>query len=103
MPTSNRVAAARRLQTRAAAIQPKTYDEETRSALALLATEDPVYSTDAATGKPVLEVWRMDGLEEVDQVPLCDAHDRESVADVLGSVSDIAVRGRELYGLVRIS
>ena len=103
MPTSNRVAAARRLQTRAAAIQPKTYDEETRSALALLATEDPVYSTDAATGKPVLEVWRMDGLEEVDQVPLCDAHDRESVADVLGSVSDIAVRGRELYGRVRIS
>lgn len=91
------------LSLRAASIQPATYDAETRSAVALLATEAPIYSTDARTRKPILEVWRMDGMEPVEQVPLCDAHDKGSVADVLGSVADIAVRGSELYGTVRIA
>lgn len=95
MPTS--------LSIRAAAIQPRTYDPESRSATALLATEAPIYSTDAATGKPVLEVWRMEGMEPVEQVPLCDAHDRDSVGDVLGSVAEITVRNGELFGRVRIS
>jgi len=92
-----------RISQRMAAIQPTTYDAETRSAVALLATEDAIYSTDSATKKPILEVWRADGLEPVDQVPLCDAHEKSSVADVIGSVSDIKVKDRTVYGTIRIS
>ena len=88
---------------RMAAIRPRTYDAENRSAVALLATEDAIYSTDSATKRPILEVWRADGMEPVDQVPLCDAHEKGSVADVIGSVADISVKGREVYGTIRIS
>lgn len=92
-----------RVSQRMAAIQPTTYDAETRSAVALLATEDAIYSTDSATKKPILEVWRADGMEPVDQVPLCDAHEKGRVADVIGSVADITVKGREVFGMIRIS
>lgn len=91
------------LTTRAAAIEPRTYDAETQSAVALLATEAPIYSTDSATGRPVLEVWRMDGMEPVEQVPLLNTHDRDGVECVLGSVADIRVTGSELIGRIRIS
>ena len=97
MPTSPR------LTIRNAAIQPKTYDEETRSAMAILATEDAVYSTDAATGRAILEVWRMDGCEPVDQVPLLDNHERDSVTCVVGSVARIEVRDRQLVGVLAVS
>lgn len=91
------------LTTRAAAIEPRTYDAESQSAIALLATEAPIYSTDSATGRPVLEVWRMDGMEPVEQVPLLDTHDRDGVECVLGSVAEITIKGAEVYGRIRIS
>lgn len=103
MRISQRAARSASLSQRAAAIQPTTYDAETRSAVALLATEDAIYSTDSATKKPILEVWRADGMEPVDQVPLCDAHEKGSVEDVIGSVSDIKIKDRTVYGTIRIS
>lgn len=88
---------------RNAAIQPQTYDDETRSAMAILATEDAVYSTDAATGRPILEIWRMDGWEPVEQVPLLDNHERGSVGCVIGSVARMETRGDKLVGVLAIS
>lgn len=88
---------------RNAAIQPRTYDPETRSATAILATEDAVYSTDASTGRPILEVWVMAGCQAPEQVPLLDNHERDSVACVVGSVSSIEVRGEQLVGVLAIS
>jgi hypothetical protein len=88
---------------RRAAIQPATYNADDRSAVAILATEDAVFSTDAATGQPLLEVWLMNGVEPVDQVPLLDNHERDSVACVVGSVSDVMVREDALVGRITIS
>ena len=53
---------------------------------------------DMKTKKSVLEVYLMEGLQPVDQVPLCDTHQRDSIERVKGSIREIAVSGGRVEG-----
>lgn len=90
-------------RTRSFAFKPETADENTRSVRAVIATDNPVVSTEARSGKGVLEVWRMDGLEPFEKTPLMDAHSDKSIRSVLGSVTDPQVQGSEATARVQIS
>jgi hypothetical protein len=99
-----RVDPAEALHCRVAIFKPETADENNRTVEAILATDKPNTSVDSRTGKGVYEVWRMDGCEYPDSVPLVDNHNRASVRNVLGSVSNIRTTADgQLMGTVRIS
>lgn len=68
---------------------PETCDAATMSVRAIIATEMPVISTELKSGKPILEVWCMDGMECPDTIPLLDDHNRRSVRNIVGSVRGI--------------
>jgi hypothetical protein len=90
------------LHVRTAALTPASLDEENRTVRAILGTDAPVVSIDLKTGKGVLEVYLMDGMEPVDQVPLCDTHKRDSIERVKGSVRQIGVDGSQFTGTLSI-
>lgn len=90
-------------RSRSFVFKPETADENTRTVRAVIATDSPVVSTEQRTGRGVLEVWRMDGLEPFDKAPLLDGHNDKSVRNVLGSISDPQVQGGEATARVQIS
>lgn len=69
---------------------PGTFNKEARSIDVIAATEEPVYIYEYPYGN-VPEVLLMSGckLPASRQVPLLDAHNRNSTADVMGSVRDL--------------
>ena len=73
----------------------------------ILATDQPARVYDWARGDFVDEVLLTDGLEFPAQLPLLDAHSRESVANQIGSVRDFRLTEsggyRALEGLVTFS
>ena len=87
------------LQTRTAAKswQAGSYDKKSRSVSVVAATENPVPVYDMDLGRAD-EVLLMSGLKLPDnqQVPLCDNHDRGSVAQILGSARDFQTVGSSL-------
>ena len=85
-------------RVRTAAITPASLDEEHRTVRATLGADAPCISIDVRSGRPVLEVYLMDGMEPVDQVPLCDTHKRDSIDRVKGSVRNIATAGGQFEG-----
>src|SRR5438270_13650558 len=86
------------LHWRSITLKPDSWDEETRSVEAVLATENHNVSVNSRTGQGELEVWRMAGAEFDDQAPLMDNHQRASARQVLGSVRSIAIRNGEMTG-----
>lgn len=101
--TSLRHGTADLMHCRTMELRPDTWDENSRSVEAVLATDAPIVSMDSRTGQGVLEVWRMDGAEFGDSVPLCDNHQRGTVRQVLGSVRDIQVKDGKLVGRLHVS
>ena len=91
------------LRVRMGQLSPASIDEETRTVRATLGSEDPCISMDLKTGKGFLEVYRMDGMEPVQQVPLCDVHKRDSIDRVKGSVRDIQTAGDQFEGTLEIA
>jgi hypothetical protein len=92
------------LSVRSAPLEPASLNEEERSVEAVLATDAAVVSIDLATGKPVLEVWRMDGgVWDADGVPLIDTHVRTSIDRVKGSVRNVRREGGQLLGQLVIA
>ena len=88
---------------RMANIRPSTLDEQNRSVEVVLATEDPIVSTDLRTGEAFLEVLRMDGAEIPEQIPLLDTHERKSVRATMGSIRSIRVDGDQMVGRLFVS
>lgn len=91
------------LRTRSIVLRPNTWDDETRSVECVIASENPAVSLNQRTGQGEMEVWRMDGAEFDDQIPLLDNHQRGSVGQVLGTVRNIRPEGSELVGRLFIS
>lgn len=83
---------------------PATIDMETKSVEVVATTEKPAQIYDWQRGF-VNEVLMMDGCEwpSNGQVPLLNAHNRNTVGDVLGSFRDIQVDGDALVGRVWFS
>jgi hypothetical protein len=90
------------IRVRTAAITPASLDEERRTVRATLGTDAPCISICVRTGRPVLEVYLMDGMEPVDQVPLCDTHKRDSIDRVKGSVREIEAKAGQFEGVLCI-
>lgn len=82
----------RGLTTRAAAATAASFDPAARTVRAVAATEAPVQVWDWDRYEVVREVLLMDGavLPDNGQVPLLDAHNRFTVAAVLGSARDFS-------------
>jgi hypothetical protein len=92
------------LSCRAAILRPGTFNESARTVEAVLATDNPVVSQDAKTGKGVFEVWCMAGAELPESVPLFDNHQRASVRNVIGTVTNIRTTpDGQLIGTLNIS
>jgi len=83
---------------------PSTLDVDTRSVDVVATTETPATIYDWARGT-CRETLLMDGCEwpASGQVPLLNAHNRNTVGDVLGSFRDIRVDGGSLVGKVFFS
>jgi hypothetical protein len=88
---------------RSAPLRPSTINEEARAVDVVLATEDPVVSTDLRTGEGILEVLRMDGVVVPDQIPLLNEHYRRDVRQQFGSFRNLRVEGRELVATMHVS
>lgn len=88
---------------RMANIRPSTLDEDSRSVEVVLATEDPIVSTDLRTGEAFMEVLRMDGAEIPEQIPLLDTHDRKSVRATMGSIRSIRIDDDQMIARLFVS
>ena len=86
------------LRVRSFVLKPETWDESQGRVFGVIATDSPVFSTDLATNKRVLEVWRIDGIEPDNHIPLLDNHKRDSVDNIKGSIRDTAPIDEHHYG-----
>jgi len=86
------------LRIRSVTISPETWDDKEGRFWGSLATDAPIFSTDLRTGKPVHEVWRIDGITPDKHVPFLDNHKRDSVRNIIGSVRDTRPEGEHSYG-----
>jgi hypothetical protein len=77
---------------------PATYNAETRSVTATIATGQPVEVYDFDEMRHIQEILLMSGgsWPENSQVPLCDCHQRSSTKNVLGSCRNIRIEGDQL-------
>jgi len=85
--------------------QPTTYNKESRSVQATLATESPVKVFDFRTMDFVDEVLLMSGvvIPNSKQVPLLDSHQRSSTHNVLGSCRNIRKDNNKLLSDIYFS
>ncbi|MDF2142063.1 prohead protease/major capsid protein fusion protein [Paenirhodobacter sp. CAU 1674] len=89
--------------TRAAQTRPNSYDPETRTVSAVIATPSPVTRRDARG--PFLEVLTADTLDlsGADGLPVLDSHRTASVRDQLGRVRSVAVEGDAVVAVLEIT
>ena len=81
-------------------VRAASYDAESRSVEAVIATETPTLVWDFNRGQLVEETLLMSGVRWPDngQVPLLDSHNRSSVRGVIGSCRDLRVDNKQLLG-----
>lgn len=85
--------------------KPKTFDPETLTAEAVIASERPVPVFDWGEGRVVEQYLLMSGASwpETGQVPLLDSHQRDSTTRVLGSARDLRIDGETLLATINFS
>ncbi len=76
----------------------KTFNEETRSIEAVLATDARVLVFDRGRWEVLEEILIMDGARFAKQVPYTDTHDRSTIVKMLGSTRDMRIEGNKLIG-----
>ncbi|EAR49947.1 hypothetical protein OG2516_17458 [Oceanicola granulosus HTCC2516] len=88
---------------RAAATRPNSYDPETRTVSAVIATDHPVTRRDARG--PFLEILTADTLDSsaAEGLPVLDSHRIASVRDQIGRVRSIAVEGPSVLALLELT
>jgi HK97 family phage prohead protease len=89
--------------TRAASTRPNSFDPETRTVSAVIATPTPVPRRDARG--PFLEVLTADTLDLAASanIPVLDSHRTESVRDTLGRVPSIALEGDNVVTVLELT
>lgn len=91
------------LFTRSLEIRSASVNVDDRTVSATLATETPVPTWDPVRDDVIPEVLRADGAELPAQVPLLDAHNRESMRDQLGSVRWIVRKADSIAGVLHFA
>lgn len=89
--------------TRAAATRPNSFDPETRSVEAVIATTHPVPRRDAKGD--YLEVFDFEGMDlsEVVGLPVLDSHRTGSIRDTIGCVEAVRLECNQLIATLRFS
>ncbi len=89
--------------TRAATTRPNSYDPETRTVSAVIATTSPVLRRDARG--PVLEILTPDTLDMAgaEGLPVLDSHRTASVRDQIGRVRSIALEGDKVVAVLALT
>lgn len=89
--------------TRAASTRANSFDPETRTVSAVIATATPVPRRDARG--PFLEVLTADTLDQstAEGLPVLDSHRTDSVRDTLGRVRSIAQEGGSVVAVLEIT
>lgn len=88
----------RDLVTRAITVRAESVNTEERSVEAVLSTDARALVYDMRRGQIIEEILLASGAEFGHQVPMLENHYRYSVRDVLGSIRDIRVDGKQLLG-----
>lgn len=91
------------LHMRAASTRPNSYDPETRTVSAVIATATPVQRRDARG--PFSEILTADTLDlsAVDGLAVLDSHRTASVRDALGRVRSIALEGASVVAVLELT
>lgn len=91
------------LHMRAASTRPNSYDPETRTVSAVIATATPVQRRDARG--PFSEILTADTLDlsAVDGLAVLDSHRTASVRDTLGRVRSIALEGASVVAVLELT
>lgn len=91
------------LHMRAASTRPNSYDPETRTVSAVIATANPVQRRDARG--PFSEILTADTLDlsAVDGLAVLDSHRTASVRDALGRVRSIALEGDSVVAVLELT
>lgn len=91
------------LHMRAASTRPNSYDPDTRTVSAVIATANPVQRRDARG--PFLEILTADTLDlsAVDGLAVLDSHRTASVRDTLGRVRSIALEGASVVAVLELT
>ncbi len=94
-----------RKMTKGSAGTPASYDPETRSLTAAICTENKITVWDSSEFRAIDEILLMTGcvFPESGSIPLCDAHQRGSISNVLGSARNLRVVGDELLADIHFS
>lgn len=79
-------------------LKPNSLDAGKRRVQSILTTEDPALIFDPRSGRVVLEVLLMGGVEYESQTPLILDHNKYSVTSIVGSVSEHAVERDAIVG-----
>jgi len=88
----------RDITCRAMTLAPSSIDEETRTAEAVLATDEPVLVYDFREMSLVDEVLRVDGVDLPKQVPLLDSHTARNLDSIRGSWRGLRVEDGRVLG-----
>lgn len=86
------------LQTRSALVRVNTFDAESFSVEAVIATESPVRVFDFRSFEDIDEVLLLDGVDLSRSMPLLSAHRRHDLDFVLGRIRELRVEGGQLLG-----
>ncbi len=89
--------------TRAAKTRPNSFDPETRTVSAVIATATPVQRRDARG--PFLEILTADTLDlsAVEELPVLDSHRTASVRDQIGRVRSVALEGGLVVAVLELT
>lgn len=88
----------RDITTRELSVRANSYNAETRSFEAVVATETPAEVMDWRTWETVDEILVAEGGEFPERCPLLDSHNRWTSRDVIGSARNFRREGREWVG-----
>lgn len=89
------------LHTRTASARPNSFNPETRTFEAVIATGNPVRRSDALG--PYDEILTVSTVEPFTEIPLLDSHNTSTVRAVLGRVLSARIEGDTLVAQIRLS
>lgn len=91
------------LHIRAASTRPNSYDPDTRTVTAVIATANPIQRRDArGQFSEILTAGTLD-LSVVEGLPVLDSHRTASVRDTLGRVKSIALEGNTVVAVLELT
>lgn len=91
------------MTVRTMTVRAASYNEETRTVEAVMATERVVQVYDWRRGEVIDETLSMRGVDVPDMIPLLDSHMRWELESHLGSIRGIRIEGDQMIGTLHLA